>query len=194
MADRKLFAAVALGAALGAGGAVGAVIGVPSVASAQDGGDTTTTTTDDSNGTTGDNGTPEDKESDGRCSFGGHRGLALHGGASFEAAAEALGLSEEELRDALAEGDTSIADIAEQEGVDVQDVIDAMVAAANERIDEAVDNNGDIDANEAEELKEDLADRIEDFVDNEGFGMGHGFGRRPPSGGDRSSGPGVLFG
>jgi hypothetical protein len=160
MADGKLLAAVAFGAALVAGGATGALLGPPSVSLAQDGGDSTTTTDDD----------PEE-----RCEGYGQRGFALHGGGWFEPAAEALGMSEDELRDALAEEDTSLADVAEQQGVEVQELIDALVASANERIDDAV-ADGDLDADEADELKDDVADRIEDAVDNDGFGRGRPFG------------------
>ena len=50
--------------------------------------------------------------------------------------------------------------MAEANGVDVQDVIDAMVAAAQERIDEAI---ADVD-----ERMADLTERITELV-NEGF-------------------------
>ena len=58
-------------------------------------------------------------------------------GVGLEAAAEAIGIEQDALRDALRDGQT-IAEVAEANGVDVQVVIDAMVAAAQERIDEAI--------------------------------------------------------
>jgi uncharacterized protein YidB (DUF937 family) len=95
-------------------------------------------------------------------------------GADLDVAAEALGISEDDLRDALRDGQT-IAEVAEAEGVDVQTVIDALVAEATARIDDAV-ADGDLDADDAEELKADLPDRITDLVNGEGFRFGPGFG------------------
>ncbi len=103
----------------------------------------------------------------------GHRG-GLRAG--LEAAAEALGVSVEDLRTALREEDKTIADVAEEKGVDLQTVIDAMVAEATTRIDERV-ADGDLDADRAAELKEDLPDRITSLVNGEGPGPGGpGFG------------------
>jgi ferredoxin len=62
----------------------------------------------------------------GDLSFGGGRGPG--GGPKLDVVVEALGITGEELRTALQEGQ-SIADIAEAQGVDVQTVIDALVAA-----------------------------------------------------------------
>ena len=50
-----------------------------------------------------------------------------------------LGVTESELKEALKNGDT-ITDIATEQGVDVQDVIDAIVAAATERVNAAVES------------------------------------------------------
>jgi hypothetical protein len=63
----------------------------------------------------------------------GHRRGGAFGGERLTTVAEALGLEESALLDALRDGQT-IADIAEAQGVDVQDVIDALVADATERI------------------------------------------------------------
>jgi polyhydroxyalkanoate synthesis regulator phasin len=78
---------------------------------------------------------------------------------AFEAAADAIGIDEEALRDALRDGQT-IAEVAAANGVDAQTVIDAMVAAAQERVDEAMAN--------ADERLADLEERITDLV-NEGW-------------------------
>ena len=103
---------------------------------------------------------PERGPHDGR----GHRGpFGRFGpagrGVGLEAAAEAIGIEEDALRDALREGQT-IAEVAEANGVDVQVVTDAMVAAAQTRIDEAI---SDVDERLAE-----LTERITELV-NEGF-------------------------
>jgi hypothetical protein len=60
--------------------------------------------------------------------------------AAIRTAAEAIGIDADELRTALRDGQT-IAQVAEANGVDPQDVIDALVAQATERITKAV--NGD---------------------------------------------------
>lgn len=86
-----------------------------------------------------------------------------HGrGVAGDAAAEALGIEVEELRDAL-RGGATIADLAEANGVDLQTVIDAIVAEAETRLDEAV-ANGRMDEDEAAERLADLEERITDRV------------------------------
>jgi uncharacterized protein YidB (DUF937 family) len=60
--------------------------------------------------------------------------------AAIRTAAEAIGIDADELRAALRDGQT-IAQVAEANGVDPQDVIDALVAHATERITKVV--NGD---------------------------------------------------
>ena len=103
----------------------------------------------------------------------------LHKGVALDVAAEAIGITEDDLRDAI-EGGDSIADVAEANGVDVQEVIDALVARATERIDQAV-ADGDIDADEAEEKKANLTERISQLVERDGpflAGPRHRFGPR----------------
>jgi prolyl-tRNA editing enzyme YbaK/EbsC (Cys-tRNA(Pro) deacylase) len=60
--------------------------------------------------------------------------------AAIRTAAEAIGIDADELRAALRDGQT-IAQVAEANGVDPQDVIDALVARSTERITKVV--NGD---------------------------------------------------
>ena len=85
-------------------------------------------------------------------------------GVALDAAAEALGMTGDELRDALRDGRT-IAELAEERGVDVATVVDALVAAATERIDQAVED-GRIDEDCAEDLKAALEERITDLVED----------------------------
>ena len=92
-------------------------------------------------------------------------------GPGLEAAAEALHLSVDELRTKL-HGDgggerLTLAQVAEQQGVPVQSVIDAMVAEATERIDQAV-ADGDLTAEKAAARKAELVERITQHV-NEGL-------------------------
>ena len=122
-----------------------------------------------------------------RGGFGGHRGgFGGHGGGfGLDAAAEALGVTDQELRTALREGKT-LAEVAEAEGVGVDTLVDALVAAATERAERAV-TDGRLTQEQADELLAGLPERIETAV-QEGFG-GRGVGERGERGG-----PGGLFG
>jgi hypothetical protein len=97
--------------------------------------------------------------------FGGPRG---HGGVLLEldVAAEELGLTEQELREQLHDGAT-LAEIAEEQGVDVDDLVNSIVDAAKENLAAAVDE-GRIDQERADEITADLEDRVRAFVE-EGF-------------------------
>lgn len=88
-------------------------------------------------------------------------------------AADTLGLTGEELRTALHEGQT-LAEIANDQAVPPADLVDALVQAATERIDDAV-ADGSLDEARAAELKADLATRISELV-NEGMPMRGGPG------------------
>jgi hypothetical protein len=152
MANRKLLTAAAITGALAAGGVAGALLGAPALSIAQEGDDSTTTVPAD------------EAESDdpGECRPG-RAGFIL--GASLDPAAEALGITEDELHDALRDGQT-IAEVASAQGVDVQSVIDAMVAEATTRIDDAM-ADGDLTEEEATERKADLEERVTDLVNGE---------------------------
>lgn len=91
-------------------------------------------------------------------------GFGLHAG--LAEAAEAIGIEESALMDALRDGQT-LAEVAEANGVEPEAVIDALIAAAEAAIDEAV-ADGRIDEAEAEERRAELSERITQFV-NEGF-------------------------
>jgi hypothetical protein len=146
----KLRLAVA-GAAL-TGCAVGAVAFGPSFAWAlqDDDGSTTTTTAP-----------AEDETASADCGPGGRFGLRP----GFEAAAEAIGIEVDALREALQGGQT-IAEVAEANGVAVDDVIAAMVADAQERLAQAV-TDGRITQEQADERSADLEQRITDLVNGE---------------------------
>ena len=83
----------------------------------------------------------------------------------LDEAADAIGIEEDELLDALRDGQT-IAEVAESNGVDPQTVIDALVAATQERLDDAV-ADGRIEQEDADERLADVTERITEFV-NEG--------------------------
>jgi hypothetical protein len=68
----------------------------------------------------------------------GHRRLGPRlGFRDLSAAADHLGVTEEELRDELRDGKT-LADVAEDEGKTVDGLVDAIVAATTEKLDEEV--------------------------------------------------------
>lgn len=169
MSDNKLLLGMAVVAALGVGGVAGAALGGPSIALAQD--DRGTTATENDDGATAEDG----------CEG---RGVGRHGfgwGANLDVAAEALGIPEDELRDALRDGST-IAEVAREESVDVQIVIDDLVAGATARIDDAV-ADGDLEQRDADEIQEDLTDRVTDFVNGEHSFAGPDGGHRGFRGG-----------
>jgi hypothetical protein len=94
--------------------------------------------------------------------FGGPRG---HGGVllDLDVAAEELGLTEQELREQLHDG-ASLAEIAEEQGVDVDDLVNVIVDAAEERLAAAVDD-GRIDQERADEIAANLEERVRTFVE-----------------------------
>jgi hypothetical protein len=101
-------------------------------------------------------------------------------GPKLDAAAEALNLSADDLRARLRDGGT-LAQVAQEQNVDVQAVIDAMVADATARIDQKV-QEGDLTAEEANERKANLEERITRLV-NEGPPERGGRGERGPDDG-----------
>lgn len=108
--------------------------------------------------------------------FGGH-GLGFHGrggGPGLLEAAAYLGMTQDELREALR--DSTLAEIAEERGKNVAGLVDVLVATQVKRIDEAVDE-GKLSEEQAAEVKEGLEDRTEALVNGEL--------RRPGAGGHR---------
>lgn len=98
--------------------------------------------------------------------------------ANAQEVAELLGVDSDVLRDWILGGGT-LAEIAEQNGVSVDAVVDLIVEQKNERIDTALEN-GRIDAETADEKRAELEERVTTRV-NEGRperGEGEGFGPR----------------
>jgi polyhydroxyalkanoate synthesis regulator phasin len=113
----------------------------------------------------------------------GHRGHG-RGGGHLETAAEIIGIATDTLMTALRDGET-IAAVAEANGVDVESVIDALVAEHQEKLDEAV-ADGRLSQDEADERAADVNQRVTDMVNGELPERGdRGFGRR----GFRGPGP-----
>jgi len=93
------------------------------------------------------------------------RGMG-HGriGHSLEAAATALGITSDELRTALRDGQT-IAEVAAEKGVDIQTVIDAMAAEVKTHLDEEV-AAGERTQEEADAKLADAIERITERLDD----------------------------
>ena len=123
----------------------------------------------------------------------GHRFRGPAGLAAKAEIAEILGLTAEELRDALGDGKT-LGEIADETGTR-QELIEGLVAAGNGRIDAALEA-GRITEDEAAELRGRVTERVEDLITRKfpdhgfrGRGFrgpeGSGFGRfGPPDGTD----------
>ncbi|HTL83594.1 MAG TPA: hypothetical protein VL856_00315 [Acidimicrobiia bacterium] len=118
MASRRVTTALLVIGSVAVGGTVGAVIGVPALSGASENGSTTTTVP------SGDQQQP----------------FMRKGGGEIEAAAKALNLTTEQLLQKLSDGKTTIADVAKEQNVDINTVIDAMVGADRQRIEDFVNN------------------------------------------------------
>jgi hypothetical protein len=117
--------------------------------------------------------------------FGGLHGGPGHGGffGNLDAAASYLGLTESELRAQL-QGGKSLAKITRDQGKSVDGLVDALVAAAKEKLDAAV-AAGRITKAEENSVLADLRERIASRVEAAGSGPprfrpfgGEGFGFR----------------
>ena len=152
MHKRTAIGAAAFSVALAGGAAAGALLGTPGVSGAQD--DSTTTTA------------PADGSEPARRDHP----VAAHRGDRLAAAAEALGMTQDELAAELREG-RSIAQVAEEREVDLDTVVDALVAEGTEQLEAAI---------------EALPERVAELVQREGLGHPHGDGHGP----GRRGGPG----
>lgn len=86
------------------------------------------------------------------------------GGPGLDVAAQALGMTTDELHTAL-DGGQTLAQVAADKGVNVQVVIDALVASATNHINEEV-TSGEITQAEADQKLADLAQHVTDRVNN----------------------------
>jgi hypothetical protein len=166
--------AIGLTAGLIGGGAIGLMLGVPGLTSAA---------TDDASTTpaavvvedSADAGTDGQPAAD--CKPGEGRG-GQRGGRGFdgEVVAELLGIDAATLRAELVGGAT-IAEVAAENGVDPQIVIDALVAEAKSHLDLSV-TNGRLTQEEADAKLTQATERITDRVNNGGPLGGEGRGPR----------------
>jgi polyhydroxyalkanoate synthesis regulator phasin len=186
---RKTIAAATVAASITMGGLAGAVLGAPALAGAADSTagavgwvhDTLSGLVSDGTLTQDQANAVESALQQARPERGPHHGGFGRMGrfAGLSAAAQALGISEDELATQLRSGST-VAEVATARDVELQSVIDAVVAAEKERLTEAV-TDGDLTQAEADQRSADLVQRVTDFVNGEGpgplpgFGRGHGF-------------------
>lgn len=118
---------------------------------------------------------------------GGPHGMLMEGARlALETAAETLGMDGGALRAALRDG-SSLADLAEQQGVAVDDVVAALVDEAEEHLAQAV-ADGRITQERADEIAATLSERLTERLDQTWEPRGHGprggpFGMSEGSGG-----------
>jgi len=199
----KKIVSISLGAGLAVGSVAG-LIAVPSLSGAQSA-DTTATTTAPANrpdpsvrmgeslAPLVDAGTITQAQADAVIAAliadmpqGGNHGGK--GGPGLDVAAQALGVSLEELHTAL-DGGQTLAQVAESKGVNVQVVIDALIAERTNHIAEEV-TEGHLTQEEADAKLADLSQRVTDMVNNprpEGGPRGGKGGHGPMGGRERSA-------
>lgn len=114
--------------------------------------------------------------------FGGGHGLhgPMFGGAGLEAAASYLGLTEAELREALA-GAQTLAEIADEQGKTVDGLKQAMIDAATADLEQAV-TDGKLTEEQQQRILENLPERIDAIVQGELPLRGPGRGWHGPEG------------
>jgi len=148
-------------AAMGAASFAGAVALVPAAASAQDATPAETQQVDLLLQEVP--GSDQSENEDRRSGRRGHRGDRGDRGDRGAAIAELLGLETDELREARQSGST-LAEIAEANGVDREALVDAIVAAKTEKINDRV-AAGDVDAADAQDRLDGLEDRVSERID-----------------------------
>ena len=99
-----------------------------------------------------------------------------HLGAAGEGLAEFLGIGVEDLRAALADGQ-SLAQVAEANGSSAEELSAYLLGELETRLAEAV-ANGKIDQARADEILANAAEKIDGFINQEGPWPGHGDGFR----------------
>ena len=113
----------------------------------------------------------------------GMHGPGMHGLGHLDAAADYLGLTEEQLREKLFAGQ-SLADIAKAQGKSVDGLEAALLADTKAKLDQAV-KDGKITAAQRDEMLKQLEAKLDDMVNRSGappMGMGGhhgGFGAGP---------------
>lgn len=201
---RSKIATYALAGALGLTGVVGAALVVPAAASAATGDSTAleervTSLKNVLKGLVSDGTLTQTQADEVADTLAEARPEGLRGGHGgrlgrlpLDAAADALGLTVDELRTAAEDG-SSLADLAKQEGVSTDTLVQQLVAAEKAHLAEAV-ADGRLTQAEADERAADASTRITERLDDPlrfgrgGHGGGHG-GHGPDGDGDADDEP-----
>ena len=109
-------------------------------------------------------------------------GLHMRGGPGLiaDAAAEALGMTKDELIEAHKDGN-SLAEVAEGQGMAVEDFKAALLAQVQAQLGELV-AEGDLTQEQADDIFRRMEENIDSIVDAEGCGGGFGVMRHGPGG------------
>jgi lambda repressor-like predicted transcriptional regulator len=176
---KKLVVAAAAGALT----LTGLAVAVPAVAATDDPDGTSTSVVDrikDALSGLVDDGSISQEQADEVATTLDGAGFGWHGGHGgwfgLETAAETLGMTEDELRTALEAEGATLASIAEEKGVAVGTLVDALVTEKQERIAEAVEEGMPQDV--ADERLADLEERVTEWVNathEDGPRDGHGW-------------------
>jgi lambda repressor-like predicted transcriptional regulator len=176
---KKLVVAAAAGALT----LTGLAVAVPAVADTEDTGGTSSSVVDrikDALSGLVDDGSITQEQADEVATTLDGAGFGHHGGHGgwfgLETAAETLGMTEDELRTALEAEGATLASIAEEQGVAVDTLVDALVTEKQERIAEAVEEGMPQDV--ADERLADLEERVTEWVNathEDGWRGGHGW-------------------
>jgi len=104
----------------------------------------------------------------GRGMMGRSQGWGMMGDSQdslIAVAADKLGMTVDELTTQLQDGKT-VADLAQEKGVDLQTIVDAFMAARQEALSQAV-ADGKITQEQADQMLENMGDMIEDHLNGE---------------------------
>ena len=165
---KKLVVAAAAGALT----LTGLAVAVPAVAAAEDTDGTSTSVVDrikDVLSGLVDDGSISQEQADEVATTLSESDLGWHGGHhggwyGLETAAETLGMTEDELRTALEAEGATLAKVAEDKGVAVDALVDALVTAKQERIAEAVKSG--MPQEVADERLAELEQRVTEWVNS----------------------------
>jgi hypothetical protein len=126
-------------------------------------------------------------ESDALGHDGHHGGRGIGRLVDLDVAASTLGLTTDELRTALSADGATLASVAADQGVETQALVDALVAAATERVEQGV-TDGRLTREEADAKIADLPERVAAVVAEE-LRFGHGRGGHGPGRDDDTTEP-----
>ena len=118
--------------------------------------------------------------------------FGIGGGFGLDSIAEAMGLETDELLDRLADG-SSLADLADEQGVEIAEIVDAILADLDEQLKELVADER-LSQEQADDIRSNLKRVVESMINGEMPGLdGLGFGFRFDGEVPHLRGPGGMF-